>query len=155
MRTATSMKASNANLVERVMAFEHEQLVERIKKKLGISEEDAHLLFEDMKRFMFIAGTSKHPIAPSAPIDEAWHNFILFTKDYDGFCREHFGTFIHHVPTNPKDPSSRDRASLKRAIDLARSTFGNELSKNWLGQADCEDSPPECEQCSPTTNCQT
>jgi len=32
-------------------------------------------------------------------IDEMWHTFILFTYEYEKFCMECFGFFIHHYPT--------------------------------------------------------
>jgi hypothetical protein len=36
---------------------------------------------------------------PSAAVDDAWHEFILFTRDYDRFCQKAFGQFLHHTPT--------------------------------------------------------
>jgi hypothetical protein len=39
------------------------------------------------------------PVAmPSQAVDEIWHEFILYTKAYDDFCREAFGRFLHHTP---------------------------------------------------------
>lgn len=35
---------------------------------------------------------------PSQVVDEAWHNFILFTKEYKKFCNGTFGRFLHHIP---------------------------------------------------------
>ena len=32
-------------------------------------------------------------------IDEMWHNFILFTKDYCEFCENIFGKYLHHSPS--------------------------------------------------------
>ncbi len=37
----------------------------------------------------------------SQKIDEAWHRFILFTKDYHEFCNRFFGKYIHHGPLMP------------------------------------------------------
>lgn len=31
-------------------------------------------------------------------IDEMWHEFILFTKDYTDFCQRYFGEYMHHLP---------------------------------------------------------
>ena len=31
-----------------------------------------------------------------------WHNFILFTQDYEGFCLSNFGRYIHHQPEKRK-----------------------------------------------------
>lgn len=39
------------------------------------------------------------PVAmPSQAVDELWHDFILYTKAYDEFCRKAFGCFLHHTP---------------------------------------------------------
>ena len=35
---------------------------------------------------------------PSKAVDELWHEFILFTKHYDTFCRQAFGKFLHYTP---------------------------------------------------------
>lgn len=34
-----------------------------------------------------------------AEIDDMWHTFILFTREYTDFCNHYFGHYIHHVPT--------------------------------------------------------
>lgn len=43
---------------------------------------------------------------PSQAVDEAWHAFILFTRQYEEFCQQAFGRFLHHTPaeamSNPK-----------------------------------------------------
>jgi hypothetical protein len=35
---------------------------------------------------------------PSRVVDEAWHEFITFTRAYEQFCRRAFGRFLHHEP---------------------------------------------------------
>lgn len=35
---------------------------------------------------------------PSRAVDEAWHEFILDTRPYSGFCMAAFGEFLHHMP---------------------------------------------------------
>ena len=34
-------------------------------------------------------------------VDEYWHTFILHTRDYEQFCKDYLGTFIHHSPATP------------------------------------------------------
>ena len=36
-------------------------------------------------------------------IDDVWHTFILFTKDYTRFCHQYFGHYLHHQPTIKKE----------------------------------------------------
>ena len=35
---------------------------------------------------------------PSRAVDEAWHEFILATPSYTGFCRAAYGHYLHHTP---------------------------------------------------------
>lgn len=35
---------------------------------------------------------------PSDAVDSAWHEFILFTRQYADFCDKAFGRFLHHTP---------------------------------------------------------
>jgi hypothetical protein len=35
---------------------------------------------------------------PSQCADELWHEFILYTRDYEEFCKKAFGGFLHHTP---------------------------------------------------------
>ena len=135
-------------LLESVMSYQHLALVARLQDKLNLPKELALELFEDMKRFLFLCGVSEEPLAPPEFIDEAWHNFILFTKDYAKFCQEKFGKFIHHLPVGPEDVASRDGSLIRRTHTLAHKVFvGENLSTNW--------SYGSGEKCSGSTNCQT
>ena len=42
---------------------------------------------------------------PSRVVDEAWHEFITFTRAYDEFCQRAFGRFLHHEPEYLMDVS--------------------------------------------------
>ncbi len=35
---------------------------------------------------------------PSKAVDEAWHEFILMSREYKVFCDKAFGRFLHHTP---------------------------------------------------------
>lgn len=35
---------------------------------------------------------------PSRAVDDAWHAFIVMTRDYEAFCRSAFGRYLHHTP---------------------------------------------------------
>ncbi len=49
-----------------------------------------------------------HPLPPSHDIDEVWHAHILHTEDYYDFCKQLFGSFLHHHPHHGKDNSMKD-----------------------------------------------
>jgi hypothetical protein len=43
---------------------------------------------------------------PSKAVDIAWHEFILYTRDYSYFCQRAYGHYLHHMPNDA--PSSGD-----------------------------------------------
>ncbi len=116
--------------VEEVLAYEHPVLVARFQEKLGISGEDARQLFHDTKRFLYLCAVSPETISPNETLDFGWHEFILFMRDYEKFCKKYFGRLIYHRPRHPNDPPTKGEGG-RRALKLAREVFGDTLSENW------------------------
>jgi hypothetical protein len=43
--------------------------------------------------------SGRKPVSmPSQAADELWHEFILYTRQYQQFCNAAFGRFLHHAP---------------------------------------------------------
>ncbi|MDP9198349.1 MAG: hypothetical protein M3O07_03925, partial [Pseudomonadota bacterium] len=51
---------------------------------------------------------------PSQAVDDLWHEFILFTRDYKKFCDEAFGQFLHHTPAVKLGGARVDNEGLRR-----------------------------------------
>ena len=137
--------------LDKVLGFQLPLLVDRLSQKLEIARDEAEKLFEDTKRFLFLAATHLDPISPTPEIDEGWHAFILFTRDYELFCQENFGFFVHHAPSAPGQKTKTLRARF-----VARQVFGDNLSLNWgveaSGSSDCA---PESNCEAPPADCAT
>jgi len=56
---------------------------------------------------------------PSQAVDDAWHEFILFTRQYARFCRSAFGRFLHHTPAEAMRSPTHASDGIKRAWRLA------------------------------------
>ena len=56
---------------------------------------------------------------PSQVVDDAWHEFILFTRYYDRFCRGAFGRFLHHTPAEAMASPTAASDGIRRAWRLA------------------------------------
>lgn len=140
-----------------VLCYQNQGLTERLMKQMFLDLPAANSLKEDMLRFLYLCGSSTFDerFAPPEIIDEAWHHFILFTRDYDAFCKHYFGKFIHHSPNTSE--KQVEPGLMKKTLSCARQTFG-ELSLNWgaspdeLSSGSCVS---DCTQCSGSTNCQT
>lgn len=118
--------------LDEILSFQHPELMERLKDKLHLSHEKALELFEDTKRFLYLGATHSSPLAPPPTIDDCWHEFMMYSRDYAEFCELHFGHFLHHQPESylEKTPLEELRQLAKETRSLALKTFGT-LSDNW------------------------
>jgi hypothetical protein len=56
----------------------------------------------EFRRFMALVVLGYSPLGMlGRVVDEFWHQFILFTREYETFCRRVFGFFVHHQPDTP------------------------------------------------------
>ncbi|MCB1960827.1 MAG: hypothetical protein KDE68_09960 [Rhodocyclaceae bacterium] len=56
---------------------------------------------------------------PSQAVDDAWHEFILFTRNYKDFCQRGLGRFLHHVPAEAMSAPTQAQDGIKRSWRLA------------------------------------
>lgn len=97
-----------------------------IQRKLGeqypdLSKKQIKQVLETLKVFFHISSRRKnYSIAmPSQVVDFAWHEFILFTKNYQKFCSSGIGYFLHHTPTEAMTSATQAQESIKNAWNLA------------------------------------
>lgn len=62
---------------------------------------------------------------PSARVDEAWHEFVLCTREYTEHCSD-LGTYIHHDPTD-----GPDLGGYERTRDALLEQFGEIDAEFW------------------------
>ncbi len=144
--------------LQEILSYRNEAVVARFRKKLAVSDSEAEMLFSDVKRFLWLCSVAG-VISPPPQIDEGWHHFILFTQDYDDFCRKYFGYFLHHRPSRPDDVS--DGGQLVRdTLSAIERHFGSisALGSNWeYPFLQSENRQPSCSSdsvsCAPTPSC--
>ncbi len=90
------------------LAYRNEAIVLRFQETWDVPSEEAQALFDDAKKWLWLCAylleedehATRLAITPSTKlVDEMWHTFILFTRDYFGFCERFLGRYIHHGPT--------------------------------------------------------
>lgn len=141
-------RASQHPAARESFEYNHPLLVLRLQEKEGLTEVEARALYVDLLRFLYLCGTYDETLVPSKRVDTAWHHFILFTRDYDTFCRRYFGNFIHHSPQPPSAGSTE--SAFRRTLELVQEAFGV-VSDNWdancyckaLCGKPCSNNPPE------------
>ena len=82
-----------------------------------------------MKRYLVLSRSDRSRIYAmhSLRIDDVWHQFILYTREYAQFCQNYFGGYIHHAPSNAPKSDAEGRieiASLANFRDRYRELFG-------------------------------
>ena len=151
------------NDLQTVLNYKHEDVVLRFAEDFKISVSDSEDVFLELKRWLWIcakrhiqikegkAESFRLPLFNEAYIiDMMWHSFLLFTKDYQEFCEEQFGFFIHHNPRPHKEriewkdliekdrekAESERKATLQKVYSYLYDELGEEILLKW-----CEEYP--------------
>lgn len=83
------------------MQYQMPDVIKRCQKDFGYSDEDITILEKELKRYLILCTLKEENEGVdmySTDVDNLWHSFILFTKDYASFCDTNAGHFIHHIP---------------------------------------------------------
>lgn len=70
-------------------------------------------------------------------IDQMWHTFLLFTKDYYEFCMKYIGEFFHHHPLNDEDKNistEKYKIELQRYLIYIYDKLGEQTLIKWFGE---------------------
>lgn len=92
-----------------------------LKKHPRLTEQQADRVFIGLKDYFRICHKAKkrRVAMPSQIVDDAWHEFILFTRSYDRFCGKAFARFLHHTPAEAMRRPTQAQEGIKRAWRLA------------------------------------
>lgn len=71
---------------------------DKLQPQLGIK--DRQYIARALRQFFLahLKSGRKFVAMPSQVVDELWHEFILYTRNYDAFCQKAFGRYMHHTP---------------------------------------------------------
>ena len=77
---------------------------------------DCSLVARGLRQYFlaYLNSGCKFVSMPSQVVDDLWHEFILYTREYEQFCRKAFGGFLHHVPAAVLGPAKLSNEGLRR-----------------------------------------
>jgi hypothetical protein len=128
--------SAGASLLERwpeLLAFRAPYLEEKlVKERVVATTGEAARLFDEVKKYLVL--TRLHPDAAipmfSRRVDEAWHQFVLYTRQYSRFSEVFFGTYVHHAPSASDVEESRRQLTFIEFRAAYERIFGR-LSPLW------------------------
>lgn len=77
---------------------------------------DCALVSRGLRQFFiaYLMSGRKFVSMPSVVADDLWHEFILYTREYQRFCRRAFGGFLHHTPAVVLSEEKKSNEGLRR-----------------------------------------
>lgn len=143
--------------LEEVLRYRNDDIVHRFIETWEMPFEEAEDIFLEMKRWLYLSayvaerGGKDSDLAISQSlklVDEMWHTFVLFTRDYQAFCDQYFGFYIHHSPTplriynqqiaayeqQPEQYMARLHGEFERQLSLVYDVLGEETVLKWYSQ---------------------
>ena len=92
-------------------------LIERLqKRRSGLAAKDGQLVARALRQFFLahLKSGRQSVSMPSQVTDDLWHEFILYTRNYQDFCARAFGRFMHHTPAVVLGAQRQGSAGLRR-----------------------------------------
>jgi hypothetical protein len=138
--TTASAERATAQCSSEAMAYEAPFLIEKLlKDHIVESAEEGEALFAEVKRYFVLARSDVGKIwqMHSLRIDEVWHQFVLFTRQYMDFCQRFFGGYIPHNPGNApetKIAAAVETASFEQFRNRYEALFGAPLPDLWYDE---------------------
>jgi hypothetical protein len=139
-------------MMQKIDAYDLWFVEERLAQKGLVAPEDLAGATLEFKRYLTLVGLGYRNLGMLSPqVDEVWHAFILFTREYAEFCQDTFGMFLHHVPRTSRSPH-RD-ASGESFMAAYAEVFGERARAAYAlaaGRTSSSEEPSGCgtEDCS-------
>ena len=136
--------------LKQILAYENEHIIERYAKDYADNYLSPQQAYTEMLKFLWLGDKlkserKKNPENKQLPnmmpihhemkeIDDMWHTFILFTKNYADFCEHYFDYFIHHAPNTSKEKPTEEeyRQELERYLIYVYDNLGEETVRLWF-----------------------
>lgn len=136
--------------LEHVLSYTHPNLLKRYTTTYPNNILPAEIVFKELLKYLWLCERHRQDqisfpddhelkfvcnIYPEiSEIDDMWHTFLLFTKDYRDFCQQYLGAFIDHCPNISNEPISTEifELDLSRYLSYVYEKLGEETLKIWF-----------------------
>lgn len=99
-------------------------VIERVQSEGTIAPHLICSAVTEFKKYMALISLGHTNLGMlSQEVDEIWHNFILFTREYGEFCETTCGQMVHHRPNTSRRPHLSP-ASISNFTEAYTTFFG-------------------------------
>lgn len=82
-----------------------------LRKHTRMQDKEWEWTWFELKRFFLLCGVLRGVPMYSSKVDEVWHEMLMFTREYEQFCKQFTGDTIHHAPHGAEvQPDQGERA---------------------------------------------
>jgi hypothetical protein len=109
---------------------------QRLARENNWSDEYAHRVVEEYKRFLFLCCTTSEQLTPSPAVDQAWHLHMVYTHSYwNDLCGTVLERELHHNPTQGgTSEAQKYRFCYERTLQQYRLKFGKDAEKRFAAE---------------------
>lgn len=147
--------------LEDVLAYDNPDVPWKFRESFAVSQDEAELLFREVRRFLWLCAHRQtlQPAPTDLPealffighenlrvLDEMWHCFVLFAREYERFCLRYFGHVIYHYPStrsdrlrreerfkaDPEAAMEKQQRHLNALVGYVLRTLGEDIAELWL-----------------------
>lgn len=91
------------HVVEKALSLQADRAIyESVRARLIENGEldyvDVEKSEHEFLQYALLCAVTREQLSPSPLADEFWHEFLMDTRAYSGWCSRHFGHFLHHQP---------------------------------------------------------
>jgi hypothetical protein len=88
-------------IVATAMSFPMEKVLKRYAADHNLPDDVVAEHERELKRYLALAAIHPNTIMGMAgPVDELWHTFLMFSREYEQFSLALCGHYIHHIPSD-------------------------------------------------------
>jgi hypothetical protein len=100
--------------LRRALRYQNRDVVVKFARHFQVAEAESAAVFEECKKWLWLNALPDAPLLfmseATLIIDEMWHTFVLYTREYTEYCGSRFGRYVHHTPDTLRQQASRERA---------------------------------------------
>ncbi len=140
-----STEANKELDLENLLNYRHPHVLKRFQKDFNVSPKAANATFADLMRFFYLGHRNRILVEqgleteffvamypPLLSIDQMWHTFMLFNRDYAEFCQTYFGYLIEYHPSTDDASAPNAEEQLEKFLSLIYDELGQKTFIRWF-----------------------